>query len=337
MPKIVISGVAHAYIDDPRSDEPLCDNDVFALLHGLCSSDECSNYFDEPLLAKLGVSGGRLRFVHDPDSSAIRISTAYDVPRDLTEEERKELVGATLVQWSDGMGSGSFSNHRGDVLSTTLAMALQNSDASETELGDLFVNAYPFVDDRDIQIEYSPEGNADEDLINDIVVAAEADEESALVELGQRYENGNGVEQNAELAFEMYSRAAELGDEVGKTFYGFCLLRGFGTEQNQEKAIECFQEAAEAGFPLAIHMLGECYGEGRGVPVDEKRAFELYQQGAEVGDPGCLAEMGDCLEFGKGVEKDLNEALRYYQESLAGGFDAVQDAIDRVERELGVG
>ena len=337
MPKIVISGIAHAYADDPGSDEPITDNDALALLHGLCSSEVCSEYFEEPELINLGIDGGRLRFVHDKDSSSLRITTSYNVPRELSDEEQKLLIEATEAQWSDGLGSGSFQNHRGEVLSASLAVAILNSDPSIAEdMGDLFVEASPYIEDSDIQIEFIADGNADDDLINDIVTAAESGEASAQVELGRLHETGDGVEQNEQLAFEMYSRAAEQGDVVGKTLLGYCFIRGYGAEKDYTRAIELVQAGVEDGFPMAMHIMGECYAEGTGVTVDEQAAIELYRKGAEIGDPGCMAELGDCLEFGKGIEKDLNEALRYYQESLECGFDAVQEAIDRVESELGI-
>jgi hypothetical protein len=334
MPKIVISGIAHAVTGDPRSDEPLTDNEQLAALHGIYSDEVCSDYFSEPPLSDLGIRGGRLRFAYDENKSTLRITTAYDVPRNLTEDELTCLIEATLAQWSDGIGSGSFRNHRGEVLSTTLAMAIQNSVPSQTDLGNLFVDAYPFAEDRDIRVEFSDVGGADDELLQDLVAAVESGEASALVELGQRYQYGNGVEQNDNLAFNNYSRAAALDHPWGVTLLGECLLLGQGTTEDQPRAVECFRKAAAAGVPLAMHYLGECYTEGYGVPTNLEEAVKWYHRGADLGDPGCLAELGDCLEFGRGIAQDLNEALRCYQLSLERGFDAVQDAITRVERAL---
>jgi hypothetical protein len=334
MPKLVISGVAHAFADDPRASEPLTDQEAIAFLHGMYSDQLCSDYLDEPPLREIGIRGGRLRFVSSHDESGLRITTAYDVPRELTEDEKTAVVEATLAQWSDGIGSASFRNHRGEVLSTALAMAIQNADPSQTDLGELFVDAYPFVEDRDVQVEFHEVGSADDELMQDLVEAANSEDAAALVELGQRYEDGDGLEQNDTLAFEMYARAAAHGHPVGATFLGQCLLYGRGTAEDKPRAVECFREGAAAGLPLAMHYLGECYTEGFGVEADPEEAVHWYRRGADLGDPGCLAELGDCLEFGRGVNKDLEEALSCYQQSLECGFDAVQEAIARVEREL---
>jgi hypothetical protein len=335
MPRIVISGVAHAFAKSPRAGEPLTDNKALASLHGLYSDDVCSQFLDEPPLSEIGIRDGRLRFVHAKDEQAVRITTAYDVPRDLTEDERARLVEATLAQWSDGIGSGSFRNHHGQVLSTALGMAIQNSDPSQTGLGELFVDAYPLVQDRDVRVEFHTSGTADDELVQDLLAAAHSGEASAQVELGTRYEAGDGVEQNDTSAYEMYARAASQGHPAGATYLGECLLYGRGAANDQPRAVECFRAGAEAGFPLAMHYLGECYTEGYGVETDLEQAVNWYRRGADLGDPGCLAELGDCLEFGRGIEQDLDAALRCYRQALDYGFDAVLEAITRVEGKLG--
>ncbi len=73
---------------------------------------------------------------------------------------------------------------------------------------------------------------------------------------------------------------------------------------------------------------------GDGVEQDQAKAVELFRQGADQGDPGCLAELGDCLEFGLGVDIDLEEALSCYEEAAEQGFEAVEEAIDRVRSKL---
>lgn len=335
MPKLVISGVAHAFVNDPQASEPTTNREALAFLHGMYSDEMCSAYFDEPPLSEIGIRGGRLRFVHIPDESALRVTTAYDVPRTLTEDERVQLVEATLAQWSDGIGSGSFRNHRGRVLSTALALAIRNFEPAQTNLGELFVDAYPFVQDRDVRVELYEAGTAEDELVRDLVADANAGDTAALVELGIRYKEGDGVEQDDFLACEMYARAAAQGNPAGTTLLGCCLLYGRGAVQDEPRAVECFRVGAEAGFPLAMHYLGECYTAGYGVQADPAEAVRWYRRGADLGDPGCLAELGDCLEFGRGIAKDLDEALRCYRQSLAYGFDAVQEAITRVEQELG--
>lgn len=335
MPKLVISGAAQVF-NDPQAREPVTNTEALAFLHGMYSDEMCSEYFDEPPLSEMGIGGGRLRFVYDPHAHTLRVTTAYDVARDFSEDERSHLVEATLAQWSDGIGGGSFHNLRGKILSTTLAMVVRNFDASQTDLGEFFVDAYPLVEERDVRIEFFPSGTAEEDIVQDLLLAAGSEDALALIELGRRYAEGDGVEQNDFRASEMYARAAAQGHPAGMSFFGQSLLYGRGAAKDQPQAVAWFHKAAKAGFPLAMHYLGECYVEGYGVQANLEEAVAWYRRGADLGDPGCLAELGDCLEFGRGIEKNLKEALHCYLQSLAGGFDAVEEAIERVEHELGL-
>jgi hypothetical protein len=331
MPKLVISGIAQVF-NDPRASEPAVNNNkAFAFLNGMYSYEMCSEYFDELPLSEIGIGGGRLRFVLAHDEATLRISTAYDIPRELTEDELAQLLEVTLAQWSDGIGSGGFRNHHGQVLSTALALALHNTDSSQTNLGEFFVDAYPFVEDRDVRVEFYQVDTAEDEIVHDLLLGAKSENPQALVELGRRYEEGNAVEQNDTIAYEMYVRAAARSHPAGMTFLGQSLLYGRGAVEDKSQAVAWFRKGAEAGFSLAMHYLGECYVEGYGVKADLEEAVHWYRLGADLGDPGCLAELGDCLEFGRGIEKNLNEALRCYRQALAYGLDAVQEAITRIE------
>ncbi len=67
---------------------------------------------------------------------------------------------------------------------------------------------------------------------------------------------------------------------------------------------------------------------------DLVEAFGWYQRAAELGEPSCQAQLGECYELGKGVEPDPRQALHWYRAAQAQGFDAVGEAIARVEKQL---
>ncbi|MEZ6051357.1 MAG: tetratricopeptide repeat protein [Planctomycetaceae bacterium] len=252
------------------------------------------------------------------------MKTAYDVSRELNDAERTQLIEETVAQWSDGIGSGSFGNHNLVVLSTSLAMALQNS--GQTEIGELFVDAYPMVDDNHVRIEFKECGHSDDELIADLIDDSDAGNVRAMTALGQRYEAGDGVAQDGESAFNLYSRAAEQRDPFAITLLGLCYEVGTGCAKDSAEAKKLYENATDLDFPLAMHCLGEIYEK-----ENPEESVALYRRGASLGDPGCLAELGECLEFGKGVEKNLDEALTCYQRCIEYGFDAVSDAIKRIE------
>ena len=334
MAKIVISGIASVIPEKPDG-TPTTDAAALAEVHGMYSDETCEEYIDDEL-ASVGVSGGRLRFVHDEPDGQLRITTTYNLTRPLSEEETSQLVEETVAQWADGIGGGAFGCHRGDILSSSLAMAIQNINPEPLDLGEFYLNAFPFADDREIRVEYSEDGCDDEELLLDLIAAVDGGSSEAMVELGQAYENGTmSAVRDGDKAYQLYTAAADAGHLVGVFCRGRCFQNGIGVEADVQKAVECFRHSADHGMTLAMHMLGVCYADGIGVDVDIEQAVKWYEMGAEQGDPGCLAELGECLEHGHGTPQDLLRAQQCYQDALDAGFEPVAEALERVTNLIG--
>jgi TPR repeat protein len=334
MPRVLISAPAQAYAENPRARDPITDRKTLARLHGLASEQACAETFDEPPLSELGISGGRLRFVLDEAGPRLRITTAYHVPRRLTDDEMQLLVKATKAQWSDGSGSGSFKNFRGTVLSTALAMAILNSDPSRKDLGAYFVDAYPLYADDETRVEFQESDGTEKTDLDYLQEAAGFGDPHAQFVLARRLENGHGLEKNPRLAFENYQKAAAQSHLSSLAFLGLCFQRGVGTAPDLRQGFECFGKAAAGGLSFGMHCLGDAYFEGRGVAANPAEGIRWYRRGMELGDLGCTAELADCCEFGKGTPKDLHQALELYQRCKEGGFDAVEPALNRVKQQL---
>lgn len=334
MAMLIISGPAHAYAKNPRSSKPITDRKALARFHGLASEEGCADIFDDEDLNNLRLSGGRLRFVLDERTPALRIVTAFRVSRRLTDEESRRVVEATKAQWSDGCGSGSFENFHGTVLSKALAIALLNSGESKDNIGEYFVDANPdFNEDEETRVEFSEKGVEKTDL-DYLQEAAELGEPQAQFQLAHQLQDGEGIKKDERLAFRYYQKAAEQGHELALTFLGSCFQSGTGTAQDLERGFECFVKAAEKGLPLAMHALGECFIEGRGVKANPGEGIKWYRRGVKFGDMGCTAELADCYEFGKAVPQDLRQALELYERCIDGGFDEVKPALKRVKKAL---
>ena len=90
-------------------------------------------------------------------------------------------------------------------------------------------------------------------------------------------------------AFELFSRAAELGDETAIYQIGRFYLDGKFVKRNYEKAVEWFQKAVENGEGCFAELsLAKCYYAGQGVAKDEQKARELLSQAIEHGLPNEL-------------------------------------------------
>lgn len=106
--------------------------------------------------------------------------------------------------------------------------------------------------------------------------AAQKNEPSAWFELGQAFEKGIGVEQNAKLADEHYARAGELG--YGRADYYRAQLHEKGDDlpRNISLAVDLYEKAGRNDYPRAWVQLGKIYEEGEGIPQDLKKASDYY-------------------------------------------------------------
>ena len=333
MPKLVISGPAEAVEALKPEAKPITDPAKLKEVHGIFSDDLCADSLDEAGLGHLGVTGGRLRFTFDGDLGKLCITTAYVSPRQLSEEETQMLVEFTTAHWSDGLGSGAFGNHRKQILSKSLALALHHGGAPRESLGDIFVNAFP-DSGREIQVNWSDSGDFDDELIADLICDADAGDESAIVELGLRHMSGVGVEADPLRAVQWFKLGADKGYPLATTYLGRCYLKGSGIEVNVAEAIKCFERAAAVNNTMAIGCLGDCYHKGLGVEQNPQKGFAHYARGAELGDVICLREVGEGYELGKGVEQDLQQALSCYEQCVEAGLQEVESRVARVQELL---
>ena len=65
---------------------------------------------------------------------------------------------------------------------------------------------------------------------------------------------------------------------------GGCYYNGFGVKENPKKAFEMFKKAAELGDVDCMRMTGDCYAIGSGVKQNRDEAMRWYRIAAENGD-----------------------------------------------------
>jgi hypothetical protein len=106
---------------------------------------------------------------------------------------------------------------------------------------------------------------------------AEASDPKALVDLGNRYSFGEGVEQDLAHAFGLYLRAAEAGSTDGMFNVAACYRLGDGVEKNLLKAAEWYERALVKDKFFAPFALGELYSTPGGLPPDNEKAIAYFQ------------------------------------------------------------
>ena len=166
------------------------------------------------------------------------------------------------------------------------------------------------------------DGDTDEELTD----RAGRGDVAAMLDLSDRLN-----EDDAPASFAWLEKAAALGHPEAHLTLGQALAIGHGTTADHARAVEQYKLAAEGGSAQGMALLGRAYQEGEGVPQDFAEALQWYERGGEAGEPACYAQLGDCYEHGVGVPVDLAKARDYYQEAFDGGFDEVQEALDRLD------
>ena len=116
---------------------------------------------------------------------------------------------------------------------------------------------------------------------------------------------------DAEKAFELCKKAAELGNVEAQLHMGFYYDGDDFVRPNFEKALYWYTQAAEQGNETATCCMAE---------LDEAREkTEEWIHEAETGDPEVLFQLAECYEYGVGIEHDYELAKRYYTRAFEEG------------------
>lgn len=126
----------------------------------------------------------------------------------------------------------------------------------------------------------TPDEVSPRDIDNSVIDDSDSEE---LINTGDCYEKGLGVEKNLEAAFYYYQKAAELGDPTALNKLGNMYAQGKGCSKNISKAASCYLAAAEKGNKYAQHNIAFCYWDGVGVQRDKETAIKWMRRSAEQG------------------------------------------------------
>lgn len=143
-------------------------------------------------------------------------------------------------------------------------------------------------------------------------------------EIGDRYFDGDGVEQSYETAFSYYLKAAEMGDAEGFYNLGWCYERGLGTERSETDAIINYSKAGELGFVKAWRCLGFMLFFSVTGDDDPRlpESFKYMLKAADLGDAAAQAHVAQGYQGGAGwgaPEVDLDKAKEYLAKAVEQG------------------
>jgi hypothetical protein len=150
---------------------------------------------------------------------------------------------------------------------------------------------------------------------------AEQGDLRAQVELGQRYEHGQGLPRDAAEAMLWYHKAADQGSAEGQFNLGLMYLYAFDVKSDDSQAARWLRKAAEQGFAKAQFQLGDLYRHGRGVQRDRAAAVGWYRKASEQGYPDAQFDLGFMYENGEGVARDDVQAHMWLELATAHAAD----------------
>ena len=181
------------------------------------------------------------------------------------------------------------------------------------------------------------------------------------LDVGRRYELGQGVTQDYEIAAQCYLEAAEMGNAEGQFALASLFAQGRGLEQDWEwanhyyrlaaiqghagaqyawahslefgKAIpknyadayQYYAAAAKQGHILAHYRVGLFHYAGKGTQASFKKALQHLEIAAKHGVPDAYYVMAKMHEQGHGVPTSEGEAKRLYQKAASKGFSGKWD------------
>lgn len=129
-----------------------------------------------------------------------------------------------------------------------------------------------------------------------------------------------GFQQDYYKAFELYSKATDLGDNNAILEIASMYTFGHGVAKNYKKAATIYQSYANEGSVNAQLKLAFLYANGdETLQQDYGKALEQYQKAASKNNSIAQAEIGFYNEYGYGIPVNNEEAMKWYRIAEANG------------------
>ena len=143
-------------------------------------------------------------------------------------------------------------------------------------------------------------------------------------------------------AFQYFHTAAQLGLPNAQFSLALCYFEGEGVEQDLDMAILWVERASEQGFEAAAELLellkaAKAHPFDLGVACYEKghytQAVQHFRTAAEQGIAEAQFNLALCYSQGKGVEESQSEAVRWYRAAAEQGDQKAAEALARLRKK----
>lgn len=125
----------------------------------------------------------------------------------------------------------------------------------------------------------------EEEGMNLMMIAAEKGDPSAQCYIGLMFRDGSStLPRDPEKSLFWIKKSAEQGNEIAIEEMGMKYYEGFGVEQDYAEALKWLKLAAQKGKSSAYSSIGIMYRDGQGVDPDLTLAEENFKKGAAAGN-----------------------------------------------------
>lgn len=165
-------------------------------------------------------------------------------------------------------------------------------------------------------------------------IAAANGDPSAEFEVGARYAEGKGPEQDFKQAITWYRRSATRGFALAQYRLATLYERGLGVAADPARAKIWYQRAADQGNVKAMHNLAVlAAGTASGKP-DYGAAARWFEQAAERGLGDSQFNLAILYQSGLGVKRDMVQSYIWFGVAAKRGDKAAQQRQKDVARQL---
>jgi len=161
-----------------------------------------------------------------------------------------------------------------------------------------------------------------------------ANDPAAEYEMGARYAEGRGVQQNLPEAVRWLERAADAGFAPAQFRLASLNEKGDGLKKDIQAARRLYLAAAGKGHAKAMHNLAVLYAEGIDGKPDYKAASEWFRKAASHGVTDSQYNLAILFARGIGVQANLAESYRWFALAAANGDSDAAKKRDEVGSRL---
>lgn len=155
----------------------------------------------------------------------------------------------------------------------------------------------------------------------------------AQAALGSSYDAGTGVPKDVTQAATWFRKAADQGNARGEFGLGQEYEFGDGVEKDLGQALQWFEKAAAQGDIDAMTDTGILYINADGVSNNAPRGIALLQKAANLGDAKAQDALGQMYYRGIGVQQDLTQAVAWFGKSAQQGYEHARSALKDIQRQ----